>query len=66
VPGIRPAGRGLAFSTRWKHIAGKQACLSHLLRDFEDCAETYPGAIWPAEAQRALRGMIHAWHTARE
>ena len=54
------------FSTRWKHVAGNQACLSHLLRDFEDCAESYPGAVWPEQAQRALRGMIHAWHAALE
>jgi transposase len=54
------------FSSRWKHVAGNQACLSHLLRDFEDCAESYPGAVWPAQAQRALRGMIHTWHAALE
>ena len=54
------------FSTRWEHVAGNQACLSHLLRDFEDCAETYPDAIWPEQAQRALRGMIRAWHAAVE
>jgi hypothetical protein len=54
------------FNPRWQHIAGNQACLSHLLRDFEDCAESYPGAIWPVQAQRALHGMIHAWHAARE
>jgi transposase len=54
------------FNPRWEHIAGNQACLSHLLRDFEDCAESYPGAIWPAQAQRALRGLIRAWHAARE
>jgi hypothetical protein len=52
------------FSTRWEHIAGNQACLAHLLRDYEDCAESYPGAVWPAQAQRALRGMIRAWHAA--
>jgi hypothetical protein len=52
------------FSSRWERIAGNQACLAHLLRDFEDCAETYPGAVWPAQAQRALRGMIHEWHAA--
>jgi hypothetical protein len=34
------------------------------LRDYEDCAESYPGAVWPAQAQRALRGMIRAWHAA--
>src|SRR6266705_3707220 len=54
------------FSSRWKHVAGNQACLSHLLRDYEDCAESYPGAVWPVQAQRALRGLIHAWHAARE
>ena len=54
------------FHPRWKHIAGNQACLSHLLRDYQDCAESYPGAVWPAQAQRALRGLIHAWHAARE
>ena len=54
------------FSSRWEHIAGNQACLAHLLRDFEDCTETYPDAVWPVQAQRALRGMIHAWHAAVE
>ena len=54
------------FNPRWEHVAGNQACLSHLLRDFEDCAESYPGAVWPVQAQRALRGLIHAWHAARE
>jgi hypothetical protein len=54
------------FNPRWKHVAGNQACLSHLLRDFEDCAESYPGAVWPVQAQRALRGLIHAWHATVE
>lgn len=54
------------FNPRWKHVAGNQACLSHLLRDYQDCAESYPGAVWPEQAQRALRGMVHAWHAARE
>jgi hypothetical protein len=52
------------FNPRWTNIAGNQACLSHLLRDYEDCAETYPGAAWPAQAQRALRGLAHEWHLA--
>lgn len=30
-----------------------------------DAAETYPDAHWPAQAQRALRGLITAWHAAR-
>src|SRR5260370_5883812 len=54
------------FHPRWKHIAGNQACLAHILRDYEDCAESYPGAVWPVQAQRALRSMIHAWHAAVE
>ena len=54
------------FSPRWEHVTGNQPCLSHLLRDYEDCAETYTGAVWPVQAQRALRGMIHAWHAACE
>jgi hypothetical protein len=52
------------FSSRWEHIAGNQACAAHLLRDCEDCAETYPGAVWPVQAQRALRAMIHEWNRA--
>jgi transposase len=54
------------FHPRWEHIAGNQACLAHILRDYQDCAETCPGAIWPVQAQRALRGLIKAWHAARE
>jgi hypothetical protein len=72
--GILPDFAGVVVSDRyvnyfhesWEHFAGNQACLAHLLRDYQDCAETYPGAIWPAQAQRALRGLIHAWHEARE
>jgi transposase len=54
------------FSARWEHVTGNQPCLAHLLRDYEDCAETYPDAIWPVQARRALRSMIHAWHAAVE
>jgi transposase len=50
------------WNPRWEHILGHQACCTHLLRDFEDCAETHPGAIWPVQAQRALRGPVRAWH----
>jgi hypothetical protein len=72
--GILPAFRGVVVSDRyvnyfhpdWEHIAGNQACLAHLLRDYEDCAEAYPDAHWPAQAQRALRGLIRAWHDARD
>lgn len=36
------------------------------LRDFTDAAECYPGAHWPEQAHRALRGLIHTWHQARD
>jgi Transposase IS66 family len=57
---------GSGHGARWEHIAGNQACLAHFLRDFEDCAESYPDAVWPVQAQRALRGMTRAWHAAVE
>ena len=48
--GILPAFAGIVvsdryqdyFSSRWEHVAGNQSCLAHLIRDFEDCAETCP------------------------
>ena len=72
--GILPRFRGVAVSDRyqnyfhagWQHIAGHQACCAHLARDFQDGAETYPDAIWPVQAQRALRGLVKAWHDARD
>jgi transposase len=72
--GILPGFAGIVVSDRyqnyfhesWEHFAGNQACCAHLLRDFQDCAETYPDAVWPVQAQRALRGLIHAWHAARD
>jgi transposase len=71
--GILPAFAGVAvhdrygnyFHSRWDRLAGHQACAAHLLRDFADAAETYPDAHWPAQATRALRGLITAWHAAR-
>jgi transposase len=72
--GILPGFAGIAvsdryqnyFSESWENLAGNQACCAHLLRDFQDCAETYPDAVWPVQAQRALRGLIRAWHAARD
>jgi hypothetical protein len=71
--GILPSFAGVAvhdryanyFHPRWEHLAGHQACTAHLLRDFADAAETYPNTHWPTQAQRALRGLIKAWHAAR-
>ncbi len=72
--GILPHFAGIAvhdryrnyFHPRWEHLAGHQACTAHLLRDFTDAAEVYPHEYWPGQAQRALRGLIRAWHTARD
>jgi hypothetical protein len=47
-------------------VGGHQLCIAHLLRDLEDVGEVYPGSVWPGQAQRALRGLVHAWHTARD
>ena len=43
-----------------------QLCAAHLLRDIEDAAQSYPGAIWPGQIAGALRALIHAANTARE
>jgi transposase len=72
--GILPAFTGVVVSDRyqnyfhdgWEHITGHQACLAHLIRDYEDAAECWPDAVWPVQAQRALRGLIRAWHAARD
>jgi transposase len=72
--GILPAFKGVAVSDRyvnyfhagWEHLAGHQACCAHLIRDFEYAAQCWPGTIWPEQAQRALRGLIRAWHHARD
>jgi transposase len=53
------------FHDGWEHLAGHQPCLAHILRDYQDAAESWPDAIWPGQAQRALRGLIKAWHDAR-
>ncbi len=72
--GILPSFAGIVVSDRyqgyysktWQGFAGHQACAAHLIRDFADCAETYPDAAWPGQAVRSLRGLIHASHAARE
>jgi transposase len=72
--GILPSFAGIVVSDRyqgyysetWQGFAGHQACAAHLIRDFADCAETYPDAAWPGQAVRSLRGLIRAWHAARE
>ena len=54
------------YNEGWTHLAAHQACCSHLLRDFTDAAQAYPDAVWPEQAQRALRGLIHAFNQARD
>ena len=60
--GILPEFAGIVISDRYQNyfIPGgahrrKPGVSFHLLRDCEDCGETDPGAVWPAQAQRALR-----------
>ncbi|MGH3163159.1 MAG: IS66 family transposase [Streptosporangiaceae bacterium] len=70
--GILPGFAGTTVTDRyvnywhagWKNITGHQACLAHLIRDFTDAAETYPGQHWAAQARRALSALIKAWHDA--
>jgi transposase len=49
-----------------KTLAGHQLCAAHRLRDIADAAETYPNHPWPAQADRALRGLIRAARIARD
>lgn len=71
--GILPSFAGVAvhdryanyFHARWAGVARHQACAAHVLRDFADAEQSYPDAVWPVQAQRALRGLIKAWHRAR-
>jgi len=43
-----------------------QLCAAHLLRDIEDAAQSYPGAIWPGQIADALRALIHGANLARD
>jgi hypothetical protein len=54
------------FHPRWEHVAGNQACLAHLLRDYQDGTETYP--MPPGRSRRSgqLRGLIRGWHATPE
>jgi transposase len=51
----------------YDHFEGisHQLCTAHLLRDIEDAAQTYPGAIWPGQIADSLRALIHAASVAR-
>jgi transposase len=73
--GILPTFEGIAVHDRYAlydhpdltgRLAGHQLCCAHLLRDLADTAATYPDQHWPAQADRALRALIHAAGTARD
>ena len=63
--GLRPLPELLPAPGGSTSPGTRRACLTYC-GTIEDCAESYPGAVWPVQAQRALRGLIHAWHAARE
>ena len=42
-----------------------QLCCQHLIRDLQDAAQSYPGAIWPGQITGALRDLIHQANLAR-
>jgi transposase len=50
------------FRARVRH----QLCTAHIIRHLTDAAECHPGAHWPEQALRALRGLIHAHHQAAQ
>jgi transposase len=71
--GVLSRLRGVAVHDRYRlyfhklwSLAAHQVCCAHLLRDLQDAAECYPGEHWPTQAQRALRGLITAWHEATD
>jgi transposase len=72
--GILPEFTGIAvhdrytiyYHKKWTRLGGHQACTAHLLRDLTDAAEAYPQAVWPEQALRALRGLVHASNAARD
>ncbi len=55
--GLPPASGGGMVSDRYAnyfHIAGRQACPTPLIRDFQATAECYPGAIWSTQSSAQL------------
>ena len=66
--GVAVHDRYVVYDTPRNFGAGvrHQLCCSHLLRDLDDAAESYPGSVWPTQCARALRGLIHAANVARD
>jgi transposase len=54
-------GKGV-FAAGARH----QLCAAHIIRHLTDAAECHSGSHWPDQAIRALRGLIHAHHQARD
>ncbi len=62
--GVLPVFTGVAVSDRyanyfhpgWEHTAGNQACLAHLVRDYEDAAECWPATVWPVQGSGRCAG----------
>ena len=53
---ISPGSRSLTVRQLLPHdmedISGHQACLSHILRDLQDCAESYPASTGPPRPRK--------------
>jgi transposase len=66
--GVAVHDRYVVYDTPGNFAVGvrHQLCCSHLLRDLDDAAESYPDAQWPTQCARALRGLIHAANVARD
>jgi hypothetical protein len=69
--GVLPAFGGVAVHDRYSlydhavfGVLTHQLCTAHILRDIQAAAEAHPTHHWPAQAARALRGLISAWHEA--
>ena len=68
LPRKRPVAGTSPGSPPYDAIPGvlHQLCTQHILRDLEDAAQSYPGAIWPGQAADALRALIHAANVSRD
>src|SRR5436190_9094046 len=71
--GARPDGSAIIVHDRYQNYDSPalgtlthQLCTQHLLRDLDDAAQVYPGAVWPIQIAQALRGLIHEANQARD
>jgi transposase len=72
---VLPEFKGIAIHDRYSHydnpkvapgVAGHQLCTAHLIRDLTDAEESNPSHHWPEQAKRSIRGLIRAWHAAKD